>query len=153
MKKILGTMLTLVVLAFALPARADYLDFVVYNSTTAAADAAIDTGKLLTAGAETLTLNFKNQGSGARTAAIECWDPSQTVTTYRTTVSVAATGEATVNIGLGMSSATAPTGVTNLAMKPCHITDVTAAAATGTMRTVIIDRRQRFAPVVSRQKQ
>lgn len=144
MKKLIGTILTLAVLAFAFPARADFLDFVRYNSTTAATDLAIDTGKITTAGSDTVTLNFKNSGAGARTAAIECWDPDKVVTVYRTTVSVGATSEASVNIGLGMSSATAPTGVTNLAMKPCHVMEVTAEAATGQMRTVIIQRVQRY---------
>lgn len=148
MKKFLGVLTVaaaLLVATFPSTSVADQpaimsVDFAAYNSTTAAADAAIDTGKINTRGADTLTFTFKNQGSGARTAAIECWDPLSLVTIYRTTIAVAATSEATVNMDLHISSATAPTGVTNLAMKPCHVASVTAAAATGTMRTVVIKR-------------
>jgi hypothetical protein len=149
MKKFLGVLTVaaaLFVAAFPSTPAADQpavmsLDFVLYNSTTAAADAAIDTGKLTTANADTLTFTFVNSGSQARTAAVECWDPSRVVTTYRTTATVAATGgTAQVNMDLHASSATAPTGVTNLAMKPCHYASATAAAATGTMRTIVTKR-------------
>jgi hypothetical protein len=154
MKKILIGIVSLAVLAFATPARADYLDFVSYNSTTAAADAAIDTGKIVTAGADEVVFWFKNAGSQARTAAVECWDPGQNTTTFRTTLSVAATGGfAQVVMDSHASAATAPTGVTLLAMKPCHVVSVTAAAATGTMRTSIVQRRQRFTSTPNPPKQ
>lgn len=154
MKKILTFAAALALLAFAFPARADYLDYVAYNSTTSAADAAIDTGKVVTAGADEVVFWFKNAGSASRTAAIECWDPGQNTTTFRTLITVAATGGfAQVVMDSKVSALTAPTGVTNLAMKPCHVVSVTAAAATGSMRTAIVQRRQRFTSTPNPQKQ
>jgi hypothetical protein len=145
MKKILGLTLALAVLALASPARAEFTDYVLYNSTTAAADAAIAVTTpagtpLNTSNADSLTIHFRNAGSGARTAAIECWDPALAQTVSRHTVTVAATSDAHVYIDPRASSVTATAGYTVWPMKPCHRTKITAAAATGTMRTTVIKR-------------
>jgi hypothetical protein len=149
-KTFLGITITLALLACALPTKgsAESVDYVLYNSTTAAADAAIAVVSaagtpLNTSNADSLTLHFRNAGSGARTAAVECWDPGLTQTISRHTVSVPATSDAHVYIDPHASSATAAAGYTVWPMKPCHRMKITAAAATGTMRTIVLKRTSR----------
>lgn len=119
------------------------LDYVLYNSTVAASGAAISVGPLNTANAEAVTFNFVNTGAGARSAIIECWDPTNTVTTVIfPTVTVGATTAATVVQGI-MATGTAPSTYTFLATLPCHRTSVRAAAATGSMQVIVLKRTGR----------
>lgn len=119
------------------------LDYVLYNGTVAAADAAILVGPYDTSKAESLTIELKNAGSGARTAIVECWDPSGAATVnVLPSVAVGATDSATIIFDPRVTAvANVPARHTVWAVKPCYRTSVKAAAATGTMR-VVVEKRQ-----------
>jgi hypothetical protein len=145
MKKLFGLTLSLAFLALARPAAADeFIDYVMYDSTTAAADAAIAIGPLNTYKAETLTIHFRNAGSQARSAVLEEWDPAGVGTISRHTIAVPATSDAHLYIDPQLSSTLmTPASYTLWSIKPPHKLKITAAAATGTMRTTVIKRTSR----------